>query len=114
MDSAQGKKRYNLHLHKENTELVKGFLKRTAGGMVLSHYIDMLLQITADNIRRAGLDKKHKSISIMTYLEVLRLVEFADDETDRNLADMINKDPEKAIRLMTEHNIKFSDRFRKQ
>jgi len=106
--TAEGKKRYNLHLYQHNAELLKEYLKGT--GVALSTYVDMLFSLTLDNLKRAGI-KPGDDMELNQFHELFRIDELQIDHSDKALEDLMDREPDVALKLIKEYRLGFSERY---
>lgn len=114
MTVSKGKKRFNLHLKKDDAELVRDFIKESSFQISFSGYIDILLSIVADNIREFQKDSTRKHMEYHELFEILKIKEMAQDHADLSLEHLLNDNPKLAIELMKYAKLKFSDRYHKK
>ncbi len=102
MAVAEGKKRYNLHLHKENAEFVRDFLKGGCGWS-LSTLVDVYLSTVANRIKKSGLSSDG-AIGFNELFEVLNVTDVQKAQSKQAMVELIRSDPELAAKLIEEHN----------
>jgi hypothetical protein len=106
--AAEGKKRFNLHLSQENAEILREHLK--GSGMTLSNYVDVLIGLTVDNLKKAGI-KPGDRMDVSQFFELFRIDELQIDHSDKALEDLMDRDPELALKLIKEYKLGFSERY---
>ena len=107
--TADGKKRYNLHLNEENTEKMRAFLKH--GRTSLSNYVDGIIAIALENLDLEGIEVDQESIDARKFIELIGLQGSLEISSDQALEELMENDPELALKLIKDYKFSFSERY---